>query len=93
MSYEVRSVAETSTAMPNLSYYRRVNPKNFIHGGATYRRITFGKSNEGKSCMFTQQATPRHALVYWEEEGLTSIVKASQVVELFPEKGSEVNEK
>ena len=68
MSYEVRSVAETSTAMPNLSYYRRVNLKNFIHGGATYRRITFGKSNKGKFCMFTQQATLRHALVYWEEE-------------------------
>ncbi len=30
---------------------------------------------------------------YWEEEGLTSIVKASQVVEPLPEKGCKGNVK
>ena len=44
------------------------------------------KSSEGRSSMSTQQATPWHVLVYWEEEGFTSIVKASQVVEPLPEK-------
>ena len=43
--------------------------------------------------MSTQQATPRHVLVHWEEEGLTSIVKTSQVVEPLPEKGSKANVK
>ena len=38
--------------------------------------------------MSTHRATSRHNLGYWEEEGLTSIVKASQVVEPLPEKAA-----
>ena len=53
----------------------------------------FGKSSEGRSSLSTQRTTLRHVLVYWEEEGLTSIVKAPQVVEPLPEKGSKANVK
>ena len=43
--------------------------------------------------MSIQRATLWHVLVFWEEEGLTTIVKTSQVVDPSPEKGSKANVK